>query len=505
MHNKNFCVSKKSYRKLSLLLHPDKLNNFDEPLSEEAKGLCCTAYLRIKEANEKLVSKRKEGPAGQVDVDGSSEDKKKQARNYILQPHAAQVVSVLLFFAGAANKSKASELKFSNQFIQIGTGEGKSITLAVTSCVLALLGFDVDCACYSKYLSSRDEEAFENIFRAFGLYGHIEYGTYKTLAESFVNSDFADDGIRGAVEKYVRRTGTNNNSSGMFSSVIANVSAAASFLSNIVSSKEARPRVLLIDEVDVFFSSKFYGNSYNPVCHITHPTISDLFHYIYDRRSLSNKDLYRDALASAVFKQCLDSFPRWQELLHEALKDMIFDLKSLDGHEYKVVMGKIGYLEHDGVTFSTFYGYVTLFAYLKEHLRGSIDKVVLEENLGLSIRCGHFSFGEVPKLYHSIMGVSGTLSSLSECEQNILRDDVHIEKMVYMPTVFGPNQLQFVGNSTVGVKIVSEQSAFHLEVVNEIKTRLIGLQRSNTKRFTEDLFISNKYYFKIIFVCLLGS
>lgn len=40
-----------------------------------------------------------------------------------------------------------------NNFVQIGTGEGKSVTLAITSCVFALYGFDISCACYSEYLS----------------------------------------------------------------------------------------------------------------------------------------------------------------------------------------------------------------------------------------------------------------------------------------------------------------------------------------------------------------
>jgi preprotein translocase subunit SecA len=53
--------------------------------------------------------------------------------------------------------------------VQIGTGEGKSITLGVTSTILALLGFHVSCACYSSYLSERDFESFKYIFTAFGV------------------------------------------------------------------------------------------------------------------------------------------------------------------------------------------------------------------------------------------------------------------------------------------------------------------------------------------------
>lgn len=43
-----------------------------------------------------------------------------------------------------------------NHLVQVKTGEGKSIILGITSCFLGLLGFFVDCCCYSSYLSQRD-------------------------------------------------------------------------------------------------------------------------------------------------------------------------------------------------------------------------------------------------------------------------------------------------------------------------------------------------------------
>jgi len=36
---------------------------------------------------------------------------------------------------------------------EVGTGEGKSIILGILSAYLALVGFNVRCACYSMYLS----------------------------------------------------------------------------------------------------------------------------------------------------------------------------------------------------------------------------------------------------------------------------------------------------------------------------------------------------------------
>lgn len=44
-----------------------------------------------------------------------------------------------------------------HRMAEVGTGEGKSIIFAVMSVYLALVGFNVRCACYSEYLSKRDE------------------------------------------------------------------------------------------------------------------------------------------------------------------------------------------------------------------------------------------------------------------------------------------------------------------------------------------------------------
>jgi preprotein translocase subunit SecA len=53
--------------------------------------------------------------------------------------------------------------------VQVKTGEGKSIILAVVSIILALHGFEIKCACYSKYLSQRDYQSFELMFTELGL------------------------------------------------------------------------------------------------------------------------------------------------------------------------------------------------------------------------------------------------------------------------------------------------------------------------------------------------
>jgi hypothetical protein len=47
--------------------------------------------------------------------------------------------------------------------VEVLTGQGKSVVLALTSIVLAFFNFRVDCACYSEYLSARDRIEFKNV------------------------------------------------------------------------------------------------------------------------------------------------------------------------------------------------------------------------------------------------------------------------------------------------------------------------------------------------------
>jgi hypothetical protein len=49
-------------------------------------------------------------------------------------------------------------------------------------------------------------------------------------------------------------------------------------------SDDKPPQVLLIDEVDVFFSDSFFGNVYIPTAEIKHDFISALCDYIWEDR-----------------------------------------------------------------------------------------------------------------------------------------------------------------------------------------------------------------------------
>ena len=96
---------------------------------------------------------------------------------------------ILQNFAGVFGAKRFFASPFKNQLIEVLTGEGKSITLGITSALLALLGYRVDVVCYSKYLSERDYDSFSSLFYELGLKNKIFYGTFDDLANRAINEN----------------------------------------------------------------------------------------------------------------------------------------------------------------------------------------------------------------------------------------------------------------------------------------------------------------------------
>ncbi|CAF3880850.1 unnamed protein product [Rotaria sordida] len=71
------------------------------------------------------------------------------ARAYLLMPHVGQVIAIFRILGIGYNEHD----DLMNNLVQIGTGEGKSVVMAVTACVFALIGVDVNCSCYSEALN----------------------------------------------------------------------------------------------------------------------------------------------------------------------------------------------------------------------------------------------------------------------------------------------------------------------------------------------------------------
>lgn len=75
------------------------------------------------------------------------------------KPHSAQVIAIFL------ELDLGQDMRdMSNKFCQVNTGEGKSLILASVACFFALIGYDIRCVCYSKFLSKRDYNNFIILF-----------------------------------------------------------------------------------------------------------------------------------------------------------------------------------------------------------------------------------------------------------------------------------------------------------------------------------------------------
>ena len=361
---------------------------------------------------------------------------------YLLQPHPSQVISIFRMLSCGDTDDKIK-----NNLVQIGTGEGKSITLAMTATVLILLGYSVDCACYSTYLSERDYKDFENYFSLVGVKDYVEYGSFSFLCEKCINSDI---NIREATLE--------------FFGVNANVTAK-------IKNDEKRKKVLLIDEVDVFFSKEFFGASYNPSAVVKNPLITKLFGFCWSNKSKITKKL---VMESMEYKECVKAFPKMEKLLKEAVLDLLCVVKMDLPQNYEVKNDRIGYKEQDSISFDVSYGYLTTFTYFLEKDKGNITQNSLQQNTGLIIKMGSFSYAEIPKIaYDFIMGVTGTLETLGQHQMENLRKNYKIAKHTIMPSVYGKNNRDFNPNEHVFIEnFVENNLAYHLKIIAEIEKNL---------------------------------
>ena len=344
--------------------------------------------------------------------------------SFLLRPHVCQILSIFRMLGIGYSSSDSGVFRFvkekigfvnpiegiSNNLIEIGTGEGKSVVLAVASCIFALLGFDVNCSCYSEELSRRDKQQFFNLFRILQIQDKIHYGTFNQLCEDLLNK-----------QCNIRET--------ILNSLQNNKITIETFGSKY---KFPKGTVLLIDEVDVFLSEKYYGGAYNPTVKWINDDIFNLLEDIW-----KTKPKYFKAVTSSdLFTKFVSNHSLFTKLIGEAIKDLVASVNSDIANPYRVIGDKIQYLDGESYTSTIFKGYETVWAYFKENEKGKITKESLRSNVGLLFNCGVFSFAEMPHDFKFITGVSGTLKTLASKEQEILKEIYHIQHMTYAPSVF---------------------------------------------------------------------
>jgi hypothetical protein len=182
--------------------------------------------------------------------------------NLLMKPHNIQILTLLCMFG--CGTSNSTSLK--SQLMQIRTGEGKSIILGAAAVVFGLLGFQVRCVCYSEYLSNRDYELFRDVFRYFGLLESINYSMITTLSEETTASKGNIREMTLSLMRGNKSIGQNGFSSASGNSSSADMSrslAAQHSKATLKGTKKfSSEEIMLVDEVDVFFGSDFYGRKF---------------------------------------------------------------------------------------------------------------------------------------------------------------------------------------------------------------------------------------------------
>eukprot|EP01084_Bolivina_argentea_P230461 388780_1 len=188
-------------------------------------------------------------------IDGGTKSQKT-----LMKPRNAQIIAICCVLS-----LDVQQKKLINNLVEVGTGEGKSLIIAVTATVLALLDFDVYCACYSELLSSRDKSAFNDLFLQFNVAKNIEYHTFNKVLEKMIN-----DG--GDVRVMAKNIVLSKNI----------VHGGGDEKKNDEKAFNKRQKILFIDEFDKFFSTEFFGKQYTPSCVIPSNEMKELILFVWN-------------------------------------------------------------------------------------------------------------------------------------------------------------------------------------------------------------------------------
>ena len=383
-----------------------------------------------------------------IDEYGVSDIKKPSS--LLFCPHNVQVTAVLRLLGIAS-----PELAIENHVMEVRTGEGKSVILGALATVLAILGFEVRCVCHSESVGERNRDLFRNVFVAFGVESRIVYSKINTMSEASLS---ATRDIRQLTTDLIKRGK---------SPAGREVRKEASRRNKHEGPNELNGEdVLLVDEVDVFFGSDFYGETYKMVAQVDDPTVERLIRRIWDCRA-------ENPTPSTVscwpeHERVVAQFPVWRSLIEKEVRCMCSDVGDFNSPAYEVdaVNCRIGYKVMDSIDWRARHGYRTAFAFLNEQEQGTFSsRADLGSELSLRVSCGQFLYANVkPTL---ILGVSGTVHDLNKQERSIVRE-MGVFSFSVVPSVYGLSKLEFdVGGR--GIVIEEEMGRYHQSIADRIK------------------------------------
>ncbi|CAF3311875.1 unnamed protein product [Rotaria socialis] len=363
--------------------------------------------------------------------------KEKYNKKYLLQPHCIQILGVLMLLDIDGKTNTIS----SKHLAEILTGQGKSWTLALLAGFFSLVGCQVTVGCYNDYLSRRDEGDFKKYLDPFKFTNNVKYRTFESMCEEKLTS-----------KKHNKK----------FRDIIFDILSGEHLSPEYSQENENEKSILLIDEVDVFFSHNF-GAMYCPGLRIKNKCFVEMQKDIWENimmskvvdknqlKTLANQRIFNSTSQDKMLSHLVES-----NLLEDHLENMINtalrireDMRNRNElrDKYRIIDNIIHTKDNDGKFVSTtWYDYEDSFYYLKlmYEKQKSFKQVHLDEdNFGyLSIRCGLISYSELPNSYDGIFGVSGSLKALSAGEESLLIY-YNIHKRSYYPSFFGGSKLKF--------------------------------------------------------------
>ncbi|KAL4512819.1 hypothetical protein ABPG72_017504 [Tetrahymena utriculariae] len=422
----------------------------------------------------------------------TSVEQKPTQKNVFKKPNHTQILSIIMLLGitqqtglwqgfqkfSQNNNNNNNNMESQRQLIEILTGEGKSITLGFCSLTLALLEYEVDVICYSSYLSERDYKDFRQLFMSFGVLEKIKYMTFKELCEELIQQNLNNLNIRQITLDLINECKYNIQQS----------------------QKISKNKILLIDEIDVFFNPAYYGQTFNPSVDFINQEVECIIRQIWQKREQENNSIVSDIYQTDDYTKLVNKYPKFKQLFNRHIQQLALDVKKAENHkqqyDYIVKNNKIGYKQMDSTyCFATSYSYLTLFAYFDENSKGKIDDQSLQKQIQLTFKTSFFSYAQLPDLYFSILGVTGTLQSLNKQMKQYL-EKYKITSEVYMPSMFGESQLDF--RQIDMVKVESDLNQQYLQILNISKQSIQNEQSViiffKNKKSLEEYHNSNYTY-----------
>ncbi|KAL3941494.1 MAG: hypothetical protein SGBAC_004163 [Bacillariaceae sp.] len=392
----------------------------------------------------------------------SSSDTSHLSPALLMKPHNVQVLTLLCMFGCGRNSQAGLE----SQLMQIRTGEGKSMIIGAAATLLGLLGFQVRCVCYSEYLSGRDYDLFEEVFKRFQIAGDVVYSQIDTYSEETTAA-------KGNVRKLTR------------------LLLSGKLFSNSRGRRQqghSKEEILLVDEVDVFFGKDFYGKTLNQATSLAFPEAAEIMNMIWDDFKCDGEMRLSDLQNFKAYKLLQRKLKGFEDVLDSEISKMLRDVRRIDFRPYVLdkINQRIGYKKLDSVSYHTMYGYLTAFAYLREYDQGNISKDVLKQKLNMRIVCGRFSYARIAPA--RILGVSGTLDVMTRYEKEVLTR-YGVNTYLYIPSVYGQSNFSF-DRAGEGLAIESNKSDYHSKICEEIK-RVTKAKRAVIVFFKDSRAVEN--------------